>query len=86
MAGSVPLMPFPTILQHRPGIDGEHCFYFAPEPGGLTRCLEKALAVPESLPAMAAAGRQLVLEHHLFSKLRDYVIHETLKAFSRRRN
>ena len=83
MAGSVPLMPYPTILQHRPGIDGEHCFYFAPEPEGLTRCLEKTLAVPESLPAMAATGRQLVLEHHLFSKLRDYVIHETFKAFSR---
>lgn len=83
MAGSVPLMTYPTILQHCPGIEGEHCFYFAPEPGGLTRCLEKALAYPERLPAMAAAGRQLVLEHHLFSKLRDYVITETLAASSR---
>lgn len=83
MAGSVPLMTYPTILQHRPGIDGEHCFYFAPEPGGLTRCLEKALVAPERLPIMAGAGRQLVLEHHLFSKLRDYVIRETLAASSR---
>lgn len=83
LAGSVPLMTYPTILQHRPGIEGEHCFYFAAEPGGLARCLEKILAAPESLPAMAAAGRQLVLEHHLFSKLRDYVTRETLKAFSR---
>lgn len=83
LAGSIPLMTYPTILQHRPAIEGEHCFYFAPEPGGLTRCLEKALAYPERLPAMAAAGRQLVLEHHLFSKLREYVIQETLAASCR---
>jgi len=85
LAGSVPLLTFPTILQYRPAVDGEHCFYFAPETGGLTRCLEKALASPERLPAMAAAGRQLVMDHHLFSKLRDYVINETLAAFSRQK-
>ena len=83
LAGSVPLLTFPTILQYRPAVDGEHCFYFAPDAGGLTRCLEKALASPERLPAMAAAGRQLVMDHHLFSKLRDYVINETLAAASR---
>jgi hypothetical protein len=82
LAGSVPLMTYPTILQHCPGIEGEHCFYFAAEPGGLARCLEKILAAPESLLAMAAAGRQLVFEHHLFSKLREYVIQETLAASS----
>lgn len=85
LAGAVPLMTYPTILQHRPGIDGEHCFYFPPEPGGLAQCLEKVLAAPEHLPAIAAAGRQLVLEHHLFSKLRDYVINETLAAAPRPR-
>jgi len=82
VAGSVPLMPYPTILQYQPPRDGEHCFYFAPESGGLTRCLEKAMAAPERLPAMAAAGRELVLQHHTFPKLRDYVINETLAAFS----
>ena len=83
LAGSVPIMTYPTTLQYRPAIDEEHCFYFAPEHGGLTKCLEKALAVPERLPKMAAAGRPLVLEHHLFSKLRDYVVRETLATFSR---
>jgi len=83
LAGCVPLMTYPTILQYRPGIEGEHCFYFAPESGGLTRCLEQALAGPERFPTMAAAGRQLVTDHHLFSKLREYVINETLAAASR---
>lgn len=82
LAGSVPLMTYPTILQYRPGIEGEHCFYFAPESGGLTRALEKAWAAPERLPEMAKAGRKLVQQHHLFSKLRDRVIRETRAAFS----
>lgn len=83
LVGSVPLMPYPTILQYQPPRDGEHCFYFAQEPGGLTRCLEKALAAPERLPAMAAAGQELVLQHHTFPKLREYVVRETLEAHAR---
>jgi len=83
LAGSIPVMPYPTILQYQPPRDGEHCLYFAPEPGGLTRCLERALAAPERLPSMAIAGRQLVTEYHLFSKLQDYLIKETLAASSR---
>jgi glycosyltransferase involved in cell wall biosynthesis len=84
-AGSVPLMPYPTILQHQPPVDGEHCFYFAPEPGGLTRALDRAFSMQTQLPHLAAAGRRLVEEHHTFPKLRDYVIRETLEAFARSR-
>jgi len=29
---------------------------------------------------MAEAGRRLVLEHHTYPKLRDYVIHKTIAA------
>jgi len=53
LAGSVPLMTYPTILQYHPAIEGEHCFHFAPETGGLTRCLEKALASPDRLTLIA---------------------------------
>jgi hypothetical protein len=81
-SGSVPLMPYPTILQHHPPVDGEHCFYFAPEPGGLTRALDRAFSAQTQLPHMASAGRELVLQHHTFPKLRDYVINETLAASS----
>ena len=84
-AGSVPLMPYPTVLQYQPAIDGEHSFYFAPEPGGLTRALDRAFSLQAQLPNMAAAGRELVLQHHTFPKLREYVISETLEAFSRPR-
>ena len=80
LAGSIPVMSYPTILQYQPAIDGEHCFYFAPEPGGLTRCLEKAMQHAERFPSMAEAGRRLVLEHHTYPKLRDYVIHKTIAA------
>jgi len=79
-AGSVPLAPYPTILQHQPAIDGEHCFYFAPEPGGLTRALDRAFSMQTQLPHLATAGRRLVENHHTFPKLREYVIRETLEA------
>lgn len=85
LAGAIPVMPYPTTLQHQPAIEGQHCFYFAPEPGGLTRCLEKALAEPERLPAMAAAGRDHVLKHHTYSKLCEYVVRETMDAHTRQR-
>ena len=80
MAGSVPLLTYPTILQYQPALDGENCFYFAPEPGGLTRCLKKAFSSPDRLPAMGLAGRKWVLEHHTFPRLRDYLIRKTLEA------
>ena len=66
-----------------PAIDGEHCFYFAPEPGGLTRALDHAFSMQNQLPDLATAGRRLVEEHHTFPKLRDYVISETLEAHAR---
>ena len=81
LAGSIPVMSYPTILQHQPAIDGEHCFYFAPEPGGLTRCLEKAMQLSERFPSMAEAGRKLVLEQHTYPRLRDYVVRQTVAAF-----
>jgi hypothetical protein len=83
LAGSVPLMTYPTILQYQAPIHGKHCFYFAPEPGGLTRALEHALSLKAQLPQMAEAGRKLVLQHHTIPKLRDYVISETLATFPR---
>jgi len=83
LAESVPVMPYPTILQYQPALDGEHCFYFAPESGGLTLCLQRIMTQMDRLPAMAQAGRRLVLENHTYSKLREYVIRETLEAHAR---
>jgi len=82
MAGAIPLMTYPTILRHQPPLDGVHGFYFAPEPGGLGRGLESAMKRQDRFPEMAAAGRRLVQEHHTWPKLREYVVRETLAAFS----
>jgi len=83
LAGSIPLMTYPVIQQYRPGVDGEHCFYFSPDPGGLTRCLERILADRGPLVKIAAAGRKWVLEQHTFPKLEEYIIRETLDAHAR---
>lgn len=81
--GAVPLMPYPTILQHHPLVDGQHCFYFPPEPGGLSATMDRAMSRGTDLERMAQAGRQLTLEYHTFPKLREYIIRETLAASSR---
>jgi len=78
--GAVPLMPYPTILQDHPPVDGQHCFYFPPEPGGLSAVLDRAMDQGVNLTQMAEAGRQLTLAYHTWPKLRDYVIRETLRA------
>lgn len=83
MAGAIPLMTYPTILRHQPPVEGVEGFYFAPEPGGLERGLTHAWKQRDQFSEMASAGRALVLRHHTFPKLRDYVIRETLEAFSR---
>jgi len=82
LAGSIPLMTYPVIYQHKAAVDGEHCFYFSPDRGGLTRCLEKIMAHRELFPKIAQSARELVLQEHTFAKLEEYVIRETLAAHS----
>jgi len=81
--GAVPLMPYPTIFQHQPPVDGQHCFYFPPEPGGLAAALDRAMDRNTDLHRMAEAGRKLALEHHTFPKLREYIFRETLAIADR---
>jgi len=44
------------------------------------------LADSSRFPAMAKAGHTLVMEHHTYPKLREYVIRETLQAHARSKN
>jgi len=83
MAGAIPLMTYPTILRHQPPVEGVEGFYFAPEPGGLERGLTLAWSQRNRFQEISSAGRDLVLRHHTFPKLRGYVIGETFAAFSR---
>lgn len=81
-AGCIPLLTYPTILRHQPPVEGEHAFYFASEPGGLTKALQNALALRHSWPSMAEASRRWVAEHHRWPQLRSYVVQTTLTSKS----
>lgn len=76
IAGSVPLINAPSILRHAPLLHGVCALYYRPEPGGLTEAVHGALADKFRLSAIAAAGREHVLAHHLHSRLCDYVLAE----------
>ena len=72
--GTVPVMNYPTICQHRPFRNGEHCFYYSPEPGGLSRAVRGALQDPDRLAGMAIAARAFTLENHTLRARAEYVV------------
>ncbi|BCP54368.1 hypothetical protein K32_29850 [Kaistia sp. 32K] len=72
--GTVPLMNYPTILQHRPFREGEHCFYYSVEPGGLSRAVRAALKDPARLAEMAIEARAYTLTHHTARARAEYVV------------
>ncbi len=77
LAGSVPLINYPTIEGLRPLRHGEHCLYYGPEQGGLTRAIRAALQDHGRLRAISEQGRAYASAHHTH---RAYVRHvfETL--------
>jgi len=79
---SVPVLNYPTVELHRPLIDGEHVIYYNPEPGGLVRAVERALADKAKLKQMAIAAREHVLRHHTPRALVDHVIETGLASNS----
>jgi hypothetical protein len=64
IVGTVPLINFPTILRDAPMVEGEHCLFYAPEPGGLARAIRQALADKTRLGEMARAAAAHVERHH----------------------
>lgn len=84
LCGSVPVINRSPNLCHRPLRDGEHCFIYDLEQGGLTRTIRRALADKDRLRAMAIAGRDHVLAHHTARALCDYVLREAGVEHSRR--
>ena len=56
LLGTVPVINNPTIIRHAPLIHGEHCFYYAPEPGGLSAAVR---AAPDAARAWLAASETL---------------------------
>jgi hypothetical protein len=74
LAGTVPMMSYPTIVRHRPLRDGEHCILYAPEPGALASTVRAALADKERLLRMASAAQAHVREHHTLHARAEYVV------------
>ena len=72
--GSVPLINQPTIERYAPLIAGVHALYYDPEPGGLTRAIQAALADKPALARIAAAGQAHVMAHHTPGALANYVV------------
>lgn len=74
LAGTVPLISNPTILRYQPLRDGEHAFYYPPEPGGLAAAARKALADKPRLRQMAEAARAHVRAHHVLRARAEHVV------------
>jgi hypothetical protein len=77
LAGSVPVINFPTIRRHAPLLDGIHCFYYGIEGDDLLQKIKAALGDKARLSAMAQAGRKHVLQHHTQERLGEYVLEES---------
>ena len=73
VVGSVPLITYPSIMRHRPLLDGEHCVLYRPEAGGLAGAARKALTDKAHLRKMAAAAADLVRNHHSYYARAEYV-------------
>jgi hypothetical protein len=72
--GAAPLINQPSIDRHAPLLAGQHALYYDPEPGGLTRAVEAALADKPALAGIAAAGQAHVMAHHTTNALARHVV------------
>ena len=77
LARSVPLINYPTIEGLHLLRDGEHCLYYGPEQGGLTRAVQAALRDQARLSRISEQGRAFALEHHTHRAFARHVF-ETL--------
>jgi hypothetical protein len=80
LAGSVPLMPMPTIRRYAPLEDGEHALYYYVEGNHLASRVRQALQNRTRLVEMGQASRRHVLRWHTHEALGRYVIEETKRS------
>lgn len=60
-AGSVPLMPYPTVETDAGFVHGATALFYDPRPGGLATAVREALADPPWLARIAATAREHAL-------------------------
>jgi len=77
LAGSVPVINYPSIRRHAPLHDGIHCFYYAIEGDDLLQKVKAALSDRPRLAEMAKAAKKHVLEHHTCERLGAYIFKES---------
>jgi hypothetical protein len=78
LAGSVPVINFPTIRRYAPLCDGVHCFFYSIEGDDLLQKVKAALSDKPRLTKMARAAREHVLTHHTRARLGDYILRESV--------
>ena len=71
--GTAPVINNPTIHRYAPFRDGEHCLFYAVEPGELSACVRRALADKPRLTAIAARARAHVEAHHTFRARAEHI-------------
>lgn len=71
---SVPVINDSPIREHAPLMHGQHCLYYPPEPGGLTRAVLDSLRDKERLARMAEAARHHILSHHTHPAVCAYIM------------
>lgn len=79
VCGSVPIVNYPSIERYKPLREGEHCFYYDTEAGGLTRAIKAGLSDRVRLAGMASLARAFVVAEHTLSSVAQHVVHATLQ-------
>jgi len=73
LVNTVPLTNYPTIMRHRPLLDGEHCVLYGVEPGGLMLAAKAALSDKPRLRRIAANAAAHVRRHHTWQARAEHV-------------
>src|ERR1700733_6831251 len=76
LAGSVPVINYPSTRRYAPLLDGIHCFYYAMEGDDLVQKIKAALVNKARLAEMAQAARKHVLQYHTCEHLGAYILSE----------
>ncbi|MDO8283136.1 MAG: glycosyltransferase [Thermodesulfovibrionia bacterium] len=79
MAGSVPVINYPTIRRYAPLVDGQHALYYGCENDHLAHVVLKALQDKARLVEMGHAAHEHVRRFHTYQALARYVA-DTIKT------
>jgi hypothetical protein len=82
---SVPVTSPPSVLRHRPLVDGVHTFVYPMEDGGLRTVVTRALQDKFRLAEMGRNARQHVLAYHTHDRVCEHVLGIALECIKAQR-